>query len=408
MTKQTSDQLDVGRVYTRENLRELFDITDATSNNGIFHPKGTSSVWLFVTEEKAPDRVQYVDHLDGDALLMQGQTEGRTDHYIINHARIGLELLLFHRMSTREHEGAGFRYHGPFEYIRSFGHRPKSFVLMRADESSRRYGVQAWRWALDAVRHHGGRASLDQVRSYISENVPDYNPRNAAADLRMLSVNEYGRGNWSQNKIARRTDGWIPYDALFRVGPKGRPFYELYDPSPLGHGVWELVADSSGVMRPSRLDVPPAVEHAQKRLDAQDEFDASDEQDGRKKVLMSIARRLGQPKFRRELLDAYGHRCAVTGCPVLEILEGAHIKPYRGRHTNHVTNGLLLRADIHTLFDLKLLRLSPATLVVEVAERARASYGDLHGRSLRRPLREAQMPDAEALRQHYESCVDGF
>jgi len=57
MTELTSTQLVVGETYTRDGLRELFGITDATLNNGIFRPKNTRSVWLFVTEEKTPDRV---------------------------------------------------------------------------------------------------------------------------------------------------------------------------------------------------------------------------------------------------------------------------------------------------------------------------------------------------------------
>lgn len=55
-------------------------------------------------------------------------------------------------------------------------------------------------------------------------------------------------------------------------------------------------------------------------------------------------------------MDAYERRCAVTGCTVEAVLEAAHISPYRGDHTNDVTNGLLLRADIHTMFDCGLIK----------------------------------------------------
>ena len=51
-----------------------FTIKDATINTGIFQPKGHDSVWLFVTEQKTPDRTQYVDRLDGDELRWEGQT----------------------------------------------------------------------------------------------------------------------------------------------------------------------------------------------------------------------------------------------------------------------------------------------------------------------------------------------
>jgi 5-methylcytosine-specific restriction protein A len=65
-----------------------------------------------------------------------------------------------------------------------------------------------------------------------------------------------------------------------------------------------------------------------------------------------VKRRLRQSKFRNELIEAYDNTCAVTGCKVLEILEAAHIEPYNGAHTSVVYNGILLRSDIHDLFDL--------------------------------------------------------
>ncbi|WP_336979879.1 HNH endonuclease signature motif containing protein [Altererythrobacter fulvus] len=56
---------------------------------------------------------------------------------------------------------------------------------------------------------------------------------------------------------------------------------------------------------------------------------------------------------------AYEGRCAISGCDVREVLEAAHIMPYLGEETNDVRNGLLLRADLHTLFDLGLLKIGP-------------------------------------------------
>ncbi|MEG8052564.1 HNH endonuclease signature motif containing protein [Sphingomonas aerolata] len=79
-------------------------------------------------------------------------------------------------------------------------------------------------------------------------------------------------------------------------------------------------------------------------------------EDGRKKIERMVTLRQGQPAFRKALMDAYERRCAVTGCTIDDVLEAAHISPYLGEHTNHVTNGLLLRADIHTLFDRGLIK----------------------------------------------------
>ena len=410
MPELTSNKLMTGEIYTRDSLRELFGITDATLNNGIFHPKNTQSVWLFVTEDKTPDRVQYTDHLDGDVLLMQGQTEGRTDHLLTGQAVNGLELLVFHRMKKYEHAGAGFRYLGPFHYIRSFGNRPKSFVLTRDTGRRHKYGKQTWRLALEAVQQLGGNANASEIESYITSKVPEFERSNVDPDLRMISVNEYGRSAWDANRVPRSTDGWNPIDALFRRGGRGAAAYETYDPDPAVHGIWEQAADDEGVMRPRLVIDSPELVQVQRELEVSPtrEFDASNEEDGRKRVLISIARRQGQPKFRRELLAAYDGCCAVTRCAVPAILEGAHIKPYRGDHTNHVTNGLLLRADIHTLFDLRLLRVDPAKWTVDVSAQARSSYGSFHGQVLYIPSTVSLRPDAEALRQHYESCADNF
>lgn len=59
------------------------------------------------------------------------------------------------------------------------------------------------------------------------------------------------------------------------------------------------------------------------------------------------------------LMDTYGHVCAFTGPQLEETLQAAHIQPYVDAQSNHVRNGLLLRADIHVLFDFGLLTLTP-------------------------------------------------
>lgn len=79
------------------------------------------------------------------------------------------------------------------------------------------------------------------------------------------------------------------------------------------------------------------------------QFDPKSVEDGREKIAVSIVKRRGQPEFRRKLLTVYQGRCAISGTDAVEALEAAHIVPYKGAATNHPTNGLLLRADLHTL-----------------------------------------------------------
>jgi hypothetical protein len=123
--------------------------------------------------------------------------------------------------------------------------------------------------------------------------------------------------------------------------------------------------------------------------------------DCREKILALISQRRGQPEFRRELLDAYERRCAMTGCDAIDALEAAHILPYNGPGSNHVSNGLLLRADVHALFDLGLISVDTATMTLLLApDLAKTSYGGLSGNQLRLPSQKSCMPNKHALDQH--------
>ena len=108
--------------------------------------------------------------------------------------------------------------------------------------------------------------------------------------------------------------------------------------------------------------------------------------------------RQGQAKFREQLIDAYGSRCAVTGTSVPATLQAAHIVPYRGPATNRIENGLLLRADIHNLFDLGLIQIHPETLTISIDEELRSTgFRKLQGRILRQPKESKHRPSKAAL-----------
>lgn len=76
--------------------------------------------------------------------------------------------------------------------------------------------------------------------------------------------------------------------------------------------------------------------------------------------------RRGQPKFRLQLLKLYNSTCIITGCSIVEILEAAHIIPHSVASNFKLSNGLLLRADIHTLYDLGMLAIEPETLKIKL------------------------------------------
>lgn len=126
-------------------------------------------------------------------------------------------------------------------------------------------------------------------------------------------------------------------------------------------------------------------------------FDPTDMVDGRKKVVQEIVRRQGQPKFRKQLLAAYAGKCAVSGCEVESVLEAAHIAPYLGSQSNAIQNGLLLRADIHTLFDLGQLKITPEGQIQLHENLLGTVYEKYHGQSVRLPANTALAPSEEAL-----------
>jgi hypothetical protein len=131
-------------------------------------------------------------------------------------------------------------------------------------------------------------------------------------------------------------------------------------------------------------------------------FDPKGQADARARVLREVVQRRGQQKFRKALISAYSGCCAISGCSVTPLLEAAHITPYLGPDTNSITNGLLLRADLHTLWDLGLLAVDPETLKVWVSPEINdPTYQTLAGTHLMSPSHPAQRPSIAALQQQW-------
>jgi len=114
-----------------------------------------------------------------------------------------------------------------------------------------------------------------------------------------------------------------------------------------------------------------------------DDFDvnaALDEEVGYEVALRRS--RPGQTPFRNALIRAYGPRCLVTGTVGEEVIEAAHIIDAGGEETMHPRNGLLLRRDIHRLWDLGLLKIHPDTLEIQVDPNLDEEYTRLDGERL--------------------------
>jgi hypothetical protein len=176
----------------------------------------------------------------------------------------------------------------------------------------------------------------------------------------------------------------------------------------------ESQADAAGLKHPPRrrLAFIRMLQHHLRKLDElaaaapagpPPDAIALDDVDARTRVTREVVSRQGQAQFRNMLIKAYEGRCAITGCDIPYALEAAHIRPYRGEHTNVVTNGLLLRADIHTLFDLALLAVNPVTLTVVLSDQiAGDHYTPLKDRPLKPPADPQSHPDSALLAERWE------
>jgi putative restriction endonuclease len=120
-----------------------------------------------------------------------------------------------------------------------------------------------------------------------------------------------------------------------------------------------------------------------------------------------ILPRLGQGAFRVIVADAYKRQCALSSSRVLHVLESAHIKPYVASGTHSPTNGILLREDIHTLFDLGYITVTQE-YKAEISKRMKeefengAEYYSMHGKSIHLPEIEQFRPSQEMLTWHNE------
>jgi len=180
----------------------------------------------------------------------------------------------------------------------------------------------------------------------------------------------------------------------------------VYQPLTLGRDGERIPV---GLLPPPVLRFPQDAEERAARA----EFDAQvandppiSDEDARRRVQREIFARQGQSDFRESLIRAYRGQCAVTGCTVIPVLEAAHLRPYRGVHTNLVSNGLLLRADIHTLLDYKLLAPEPETRAIVISKRLSGTqYDEFAGKRIAEPAAVTQRPTDSVLERVWQEFL---
>lgn len=124
------------------------------------------------------------------------------------------------------------------------------------------------------------------------------------------------------------------------------------------------------------------------------------------RVQVSMTQRNGQKKFRHKLLSVYGGACVISGCSVEEVLHACHINPHSRSGINLSCNGIILRADLHDLFDQNLLAIDPQNFVVNVSRRLRdTDYYDYNNRFLV-ARNDGKTPSREALQERWKIFIN--
>jgi putative restriction endonuclease len=239
--------------------------------------------------------------------------------------------------------------------------------------------------AWDAFGLNNGTSSIDDLRARIRR----YNRNDSSVDP-MIGCNVLAEPFFLQR------DRWVQVPANWSANIVQGKTYASETPE--GLALWNAMRAAAAST--SRVGEPP-------------DLFASDAERPRFGTEYLSRGRLGQGAFRVLVTDAYARRCAVTGEKTLPVLEAAHIKPYSLDGEHRASNGILLRSDLHKLFDLGYVTITPQ-LRFEVSgklktewENGREYYAH-HGHALRfSPSDEWSRPDPRWLAWHNENRFKG-
>jgi putative restriction endonuclease len=217
--------------------------------------------------------------------------------------------------------------------------------------------------AWDAFQNRNGCETEEDLRQMISSYRTEWWDRNPTIGCTILT-----------NPVFFEEKDWIAEPENWANSIVQGKSYSTSDE--IGRRVWTQVEN----ILQSRLNLNPVEEGKSQLL-----LENLDEPKYRENVLSKV--RLGQGAFRVLITDAYVRKCAITGEKTLPVLEAAHIKPYALSGPHFISNGLLLRSDIHKLFDTGYITITP-DFRVEVSKRIKEEYQNgkeyyqFHGKSL--------------------------
>ncbi len=115
-----------------------------------------------------------------------------------------------------------------------------------------------------------------------------------------------------------------------------------------------------------------------------------------------VSERKGQSYFKLIVSTAYNNRCCVTGEITPELLEAAYIQPYMNETSNHIQNGLLLRSDIHRLYDNNLLYIDEDFTIHISSKLISDYYKNFNNTKIKLPTQNFKLPSKDALKSRFD------
>ena len=208
-----------------------------------------------------------------------------------------------------------------------------------------RYTTLPMSLAWDAFGYKNGAGSIEEMRERIMEyKRPRHETPEEDQQIGCIML---------QQPFFLKEEDWIPASDWPRSIVVGKTYdTETFEGQTLWHDVEARTAQPTPVLDES-------VEIAARRF-------------GKPQMILP---RLGQGAFRIIVADSYQRRCALSSSHIMHILDSAHIRPYAEGGTHSPTNGLLLRQDVHTLFDRGYITVTPE-YKIEVSKRIREEFNN--------------------------------
>lgn len=203
---------------------------------------------------------------------------------------------------------------------------------------------------------------------------------------------------------------WLEFDAL--LDPHANSILDVKELLKIDsrRGFWGVA--SSGVRVPEAIEARLAAKWKQvlKRNGMSGRETAGDETlapliEARTRAWASVITRPQQGAFRNALTRRYGNQCQISGCGVMGVVHACHIKRVADGGAEVVQNGILLRLDLHVLFDADLIGIDPKTMEVHIHPSLKGTeYNDFAGTR----VRAQPSPSVEALTQRWRAFRQSF